>query len=75
MTRPGLKTTEFWVTLVSQALAFLALVGVIAPNDLGTLQDAVGKCVAAAAVFAANAWVIVQYIRSRTHLKLPIPPG
>jgi hypothetical protein len=75
MSRSGIKTTEFWVTLASQALALLALVGVIAPHDLGTLQDAVGKCAAAGAVFAANAWVIVQYIRSRTHLKQPVPPG
>ena len=74
MTRSGIKTTEFWVTLASQALAVLALVGLIAPGDLANLQDAVGKCVAAGAVFAANAWVIVQYIRSRMLLKLPVPP-
>ena len=75
MSKPGFQTSEFWATALSQLLALLALVGLIGRGDLATLQDAVGKCVAAAALFAANAWVVVQYIRSRTHLKLPAPPG
>jgi hypothetical protein len=73
VTRPGIKTTEFWAAAVSQLLALLALMGLIERADVGPLQDAIGKCVAAAAVFAANAWVVVQYIRSRTHLKQPVP--
>jgi len=69
MTKPGYKTTEFWAAAASQLLALLALVGLIGPGDLATLQDAVGKCIAAVALFAANAWVVVRYIQSRTRLK------
>lgn len=69
MNRAGLRTTEFWATLASQALALLALAGLVAPGDAATLQDALIKCVTAAGVFLANAWVIVRYIQSRTRLK------
>jgi hypothetical protein len=67
--RSGIKTTEFWTTAVSQLLTVLALVGLIGQTDLPGLQDALGKCVAAAAVFVTNAWVIVRYIQSRTQVK------
>ena len=74
MTKSGFLTTEFWTTAASQLLTLLALVGLISGGDLSTLQDAVGKCIAAAALFAANAWVVVRYIQSRTHLKQSIAP-
>jgi hypothetical protein len=69
VTRSGIRTSEFWATLASQFLALLALAGVVSAADAATLQDAVVKCVTAAGVFAANAWVIVRYIQSRTRLK------
>jgi hypothetical protein len=75
MTKSGIKTSEFWATAASQLLTLLALVGLISSGDLATLQDAVGKCIAAAALFASNAWVVVRYIQSRTHLKQSaLPP-
>ena len=73
MNRSGIKTTEFWATALSQLLTLLALVGLIGSSDLPALQDALGKCVAAAAVFVTNAWVVVRYIQSRTHLKQLAP--
>jgi hypothetical protein len=72
--RSGIKTTEFWATALSQLLTLLALVGLVGSSDLPALQDALGKCVAAAAVFVTNAWVVVRYIQSRTHLKQAIRP-
>jgi hypothetical protein len=71
--RSGIKTTEFWATALSQLLTLLALVGLISQSDLPGLQDAVGKCAAAAAVFVTNAWIVVRYIQSRTHLKQIAP--
>jgi hypothetical protein len=68
--RSGIKTTEFWATAASQLLMLLGLVGLIGPSDLPGLQDAVGKCIAAAAVFVANAWVVVRYVQSRTAVKI-----
>jgi hypothetical protein len=67
--RSGILTTEFWATAVSQVLTLLALVGLVGQSDLPALQDALGKCVAAATVLATNAWVIVRYIQSRTQVK------
>jgi hypothetical protein len=71
--RSGIKTTEFWATALSQLLTLLALVGLVGQADLAGLQDALGKCVAAAAVFVTNAWIVVRYIQSRTHLKQLAP--
>ena len=45
------------------------LAAAIGQGDLPTLQDAVGKCLAPAAVFVTNAWVVVRYVQSRTRLK------
>ena len=73
MSKPGWTTTEFWAAAASQLLALLALLGVIHASDLATLQDAVAKCVTAAAVFAANAWVVVRYIEGRVRLKQAPP--
>ena len=73
MNRSGIKTTEFWATALSQLLTLLALVGLISQSDLPGLQDAVGKCAAAVALFAANAWVVVRYIQSRTQIKQAAP--
>ena len=73
MNRSGIKTTEFWATALSQVLTLLALIGLVGRDDLAGLQDALGKCVAAAAVFVTNAWIVVRYIQSRTHLKQLAP--
>lgn len=67
--RPGLKTTEFWITVVSQLLAMLAMIGVVNSADAATLQDAIVKCVTAGGVFLANAWIVVRYIQGRVNLK------
>jgi hypothetical protein len=74
MNRSGFFTSEFWTTAASQVLALLALVGLIKSADLPGLQEAVAKCVAAAFVFAANAWVVIAYIRSRTEVKQAAGP-
>jgi hypothetical protein len=67
--KPGWKTSEFWTTLAGQLLALLTLAGIVHGSDAVTLQDALGKCIAAAFVIASNAWVIVRYVQGRTALK------
>ncbi len=69
MNRIGLFTTEFWITVLTQVLAMLALTGVITTADNALLNDALAKCVTSGGVFLANAWVVVRYIQSRTRLK------
>jgi hypothetical protein len=72
MIRTGLFTTEFWITVITQALAILALSGLITSADNAMLGDALAKCVTSGGVFLANAWVVVHYIQSRTRIKQSI---
>lgn len=37
--KPGFKTTEFWVTLLVQALGILALTGVLTPEMSATIGE------------------------------------
>ncbi|MFO0809068.1 MAG: hypothetical protein U0746_10625 [Gemmataceae bacterium] len=74
MIRSGFRTSEFWTTAASQLLALLALIGLVKSDDVPGLQDAMAKCIAAAFVFAANAWVVIEYVRSRTFLKQAAGP-
>lgn len=39
-TKPGVKTTEFWVTIITQITGMLAVFGVISPEQSQTLMDA-----------------------------------
>lgn len=66
---PGWKTTEFWTTILSKALTLLALFGFVNVNDSKTLEEALGKCVAAVFLFLANAQIVTRYIQSRLTLK------
>ena len=67
--KPGWKTTEFWMTIVTTLLALAVTFGVITPQDSDELQVALSKCIGAAVVFVTSAYTIVMYIRSRLTLK------
>jgi len=69
MTKPGWKTTKWWTTTISQLLALLTVFGILAPAEARTLEEALAKIVAAAFLLAANAWIVVQYIKGRVALK------
>src|SRR5262249_55594417 len=69
MIKPGYTTTEFWTTLIGQLVALLTILGVVQGPEAATLQDSLGKCIAAAFVLITNAWVVIRYIQSRTQLK------
>ena len=65
----GWQTTEFWVTLVPQALTVLVVLGVIKPGDKDTLEGAIINAVSAVGILATSATTLWQYIRQRTALK------
>lgn len=67
--KPGYKTTEFWVTLISQALSVLVLLRIITPQDETTLGGALTNAVAAVFALLTSAKVVGDYLRSRTALK------
>lgn len=67
--KPGYQTTEFWHALIAQVLAFLTLMGVLGTNDSKTLEEALGKGVAAVFALIANGMIVVNYIKARHALK------
>lgn len=67
--KPGWKTTEFYVALISQAVALLVVLGFLSDQDARTLEAALTQCVTAVFLFLGNAWVVVNYVRGRVALK------
>ena len=72
--KPGWKTSEFWTTLISQALALLTLTGLVTSRDADTLYGALSQCVAAVFLLLANGWVVVRYIQARVAVKTGTRP-
>jgi hypothetical protein len=75
MNRPGILTTEFWVTLISQLLAFFTLFHLISKKDADMLTGAFSSAITAIFTLIAAASVVKSYIQSRTHVKLKQPPS
>src|SRR5438552_2076485 len=67
--KPGWQSTEFWIALVGQALALLALTGTITIGDKDKLETALANAVTAVFTIISSAAVVVRYIRSRSELK------
>lgn len=67
--KPGIKTTEFWLTLGAQIIPILVLLGVFTSEEGLAAQEAWVKLIET--VFAAIASVvpIAMYIYSRTKIK------
>lgn len=67
--KPGWQSSEFWITLLGQVLAVLALTGAINVGDRAQLETALTNAVTAIFALSASAAVVIRYIRSRTELK------
>lgn len=67
--KSGVLTSEFWVSLIPQALGLLIILGVILPADKSTLENALTAVVGAVGTLAGSVLVIWKYIQSRTTLK------
>ncbi len=63
--KPGYQSTEFYVTLISQAVGILALTGVVIPDQAGELVKAI-VTIAGAVISIIPA---ATYIYNRTWLK------
>src|SRR5438309_644746 len=63
--KPGWKTTEFYVTLLTAIPGLLVAAGVVPTSDMPLLSDAASKI--AGGIIAAVA--VAKYIGSRTHVK------
>lgn len=62
MDRPGIQTTEFWVTVGMIVLSALVATGVISDNDANELGELLTPLITAAIP-------VVAYIWSRTKVK------
>lgn len=67
--KPGYKTTEFYLTIIGQALSLLAVLGIINASDVQPMYQLIGEMIAAGVVVVAGAWQVVSYTKSRTELK------
>ena len=63
--KPGYQSTEFYVTLISQAIGILSLTGAVIPNQVGELTKAVITIIGAIISIVPA----VVYIFNRTWLK------
>ena len=67
--KPGYKTTEFWITLLGQAVALGVVFGIVQPQDQGTIADAAGKAVQGVFALIVSGATILSYISARVRLK------
>lgn len=69
MDKPGYLTTEFWLAVVAQIVPILVTIGVLTAGQGQTLASSAGNLLAAAVVFAAAVWPVVEYVKSRAKVK------
>lgn len=63
--KPGIKTTEFWMTLLAQIMPILIIVGAIPEAE----ADTVSKSIAAVVAGIISLVSLVAYIWGRTEVK------
>lgn len=75
-TQKGWKTSEFWATLLKLCIAVGITLGVISAADATKLEGALTNVITAVFMFLANAYVVAEYVKSRTTVKTsePTPP-
>jgi hypothetical protein len=69
MNKPGWQTTEWWTTMVAQVLAFLTVLHVFTPAQAHNLEQSLTAIIGAVFLLAANAWIVVHYIKARLAIK------
>lgn len=67
--KPGVKTTEFWITAVTSVIGLLVAIGLISFADSEMLADSIAKIGGAVGIFIAEAIKIWKYIDSRIQAK------
>lgn len=72
--KPGIKTTEFWITFLTAMVGPISLLLVATGvfDDLVSAEETLGGVVQASAVLVANitsAWAAVHYTQGRSEVK------
>lgn len=68
--KPGWKTTEFWMTLLTQLVGLLVILGVISTQDRASIEGALSSAITAVVTLIAQVSVLWKYIQDRTQLKM-----
>lgn len=69
--KPGVKTTEFWLTLAMQIAGILGFIGIFSQDltENNEITNAVIKCLEGLGILIANGVVLRKYIGSRVDIK------
>lgn len=67
--KPGYKSTEFWIAMLSTILGFLTVSGIISPEDYQNLNSSGRDSIQSTFTAIANAAIVIGYIHKRTNLK------
>ncbi len=67
--KPGVKTSEFWIALVSSLVGLGALFGLFSQAEAESLVSVLEKLVGAAAALAVAILPVVEYIKGRAKVK------
>lgn len=69
MYKPGYKTSEFWVTLISFMCSGLYLIGIISFEDRNSTTDVLAHAIESIILIAGQAAIFMGYIKSRSVVK------
>jgi hypothetical protein len=66
----GWATPENFQAIVKQVLTLLVTLGVLQTADAANLYSQIAACIAAASIFAFNAWQVVSFIKAQHAIKV-----
>lgn len=72
MYKPGYKTSEFWITLVSFMCSGLYLIGLISFDDKNSTTDVLAHTIESIILIAGQSAVFMRYIKARSEIKQKI---
>jgi len=67
--KSGYKTTEFWLTLLAQALPILVLTGVLTPHEADVVRGVAGDAITTGFAFGGALIALAVYIYGRAQVK------
>ena len=75
--KPGIKSTEFWMTMLAQVLGLLVTVGVLSSGEVSIIVEASESVIVAVTAFLAAVTPLLggfalvwKYVQERTKLKV-----
>ena len=67
--KPGWQTTEFWQTLILQALAFATILGFLSPSESAGIGNNITSMIEHVIALLVAGGTVVHYITGRNKIK------